>query len=299
MLSHAPSDPQPRLRPRHRLDPRARRGRLHAPVRCDEPLQPRVRRGDDALRLRRLPSSQHRRCQHVARAGGGWRCRGCVVAADRTTDLYAVHASGGDAVRDGDGHGRSCDRYQERNPRKGERDLLRLSAASPTFHPCRGDDLQSAATDDHGGRSGRDARASPAVQVHAHWQGHASHLGRRCARPELRHRDDPRCQRGVACLWPFLRPCWGRSRDGSRHLRHEHGQQLSPDHRCRRRLRERRRALRRDGRSTRNRDPSELAAIVSPDLKNVAAFGLLVVILLLRPQGLRSGRVQMRGEVPV
>lgn len=44
---------------------------------------------------------------------------------------------------------------------------------------------------------------------------------------------------------------------------------------------------------------SELAAIWSPDLKNVAAFGLLVVVLLLRPQGLRSGRVQMRGEVPV
>jgi len=44
---------------------------------------------------------------------------------------------------------------------------------------------------------------------------------------------------------------------------------------------------------------SELAAIVSPDLKNVVAFGLLVVVLLLRPQGLRSGQVQMRAEVPV
>jgi branched-subunit amino acid ABC-type transport system permease component len=44
---------------------------------------------------------------------------------------------------------------------------------------------------------------------------------------------------------------------------------------------------------------SELAAIFSPDLKNVAAFVLLVIVLLLRPQGLRSGRVQMRGEVPV
>ena len=42
---------------------------------------------------------------------------------------------------------------------------------------------------------------------------------------------------------------------------------------------------------------SELAAIISPDLKNVVAFGILVVVLLVRPEGLRSGKVQMRGEV--
>jgi len=42
---------------------------------------------------------------------------------------------------------------------------------------------------------------------------------------------------------------------------------------------------------------SELAAIISPDLKNVVAFGLLVIVLLVRPQGLRSGRVQMRMDV--
>lgn len=42
---------------------------------------------------------------------------------------------------------------------------------------------------------------------------------------------------------------------------------------------------------------SEEAAIISPDLKDVVAFGILVVVLLVRPEGLRSGRVQMRGEV--
>lgn len=39
---------------------------------------------------------------------------------------------------------------------------------------------------------------------------------------------------------------------------------------------------------------SELAAIVSPDLKNVVAFAVLVLVLLLRPEGLRSGQVQLR-----
>ena len=42
---------------------------------------------------------------------------------------------------------------------------------------------------------------------------------------------------------------------------------------------------------------SELAAIVSPHLKNVVAFAILVLVLLLRPDGLRAGRVQMRAEV--
>jgi branched-chain amino acid transport system permease protein/neutral amino acid transport system permease protein len=42
---------------------------------------------------------------------------------------------------------------------------------------------------------------------------------------------------------------------------------------------------------------SELAAIVSPDLKDVVAFALLVIVLLVRPEGLRSGRVQVRAEV--
>jgi branched-chain amino acid transport system permease protein/neutral amino acid transport system permease protein len=42
---------------------------------------------------------------------------------------------------------------------------------------------------------------------------------------------------------------------------------------------------------------SELAAIISPELKNVVAFTILVLILLLRPEGLRSGRVQTRVEV--
>jgi branched-chain amino acid transport system permease protein/neutral amino acid transport system permease protein len=39
---------------------------------------------------------------------------------------------------------------------------------------------------------------------------------------------------------------------------------------------------------------SEMAAIVSPDLKDVVAFAVLVLVLLLRPEGLRSGRVQLR-----
>jgi branched-subunit amino acid ABC-type transport system permease component len=42
---------------------------------------------------------------------------------------------------------------------------------------------------------------------------------------------------------------------------------------------------------------SELAAIVSPDLKDVVAFAVLVLVLLLRPEGLRSGRVQLRAGV--
>ncbi len=42
---------------------------------------------------------------------------------------------------------------------------------------------------------------------------------------------------------------------------------------------------------------SELAAIVNPELKNVVAFGILVLVLLLRPEGLISGRVQLRAEV--
>ena len=42
---------------------------------------------------------------------------------------------------------------------------------------------------------------------------------------------------------------------------------------------------------------SELAAIVNPELKNVVAFGILVLVLLLRPDGLISGRVQLRTEV--
>ena len=41
----------------------------------------------------------------------------------------------------------------------------------------------------------------------------------------------------------------------------------------------------------------ELAAIVSPNLKDVVAFVILVLVLLFRPEGLRSGRVQMRAEV--
>ena len=35
---------------------------------------------------------------------------------------------------------------------------------------------------------------------------------------------------------------------------------------------------------------SELAAIVNPDLKDVVAFGILVLVLLVRPEGLMSGR---------
>jgi branched-chain amino acid transport system permease protein/neutral amino acid transport system permease protein len=42
---------------------------------------------------------------------------------------------------------------------------------------------------------------------------------------------------------------------------------------------------------------SELAAVISPDLKDVVAFALLVVVLIVRPEGLRSGRVQLRAEV--
>ena len=42
---------------------------------------------------------------------------------------------------------------------------------------------------------------------------------------------------------------------------------------------------------------SEEAAIVSPDLKYVVAFSILVVVLLIRPDGLRRGAVQMRGEL--
>jgi len=42
---------------------------------------------------------------------------------------------------------------------------------------------------------------------------------------------------------------------------------------------------------------SELAAIVNPGLKDVVAFGVLVLVLLVRPEGLRSGRVQMRASV--
>jgi branched-subunit amino acid ABC-type transport system permease component len=42
---------------------------------------------------------------------------------------------------------------------------------------------------------------------------------------------------------------------------------------------------------------SELAAIVSPTLKDVVAFAILVLVLIFRPEGLRSGRVQLRAEV--
>lgn len=44
---------------------------------------------------------------------------------------------------------------------------------------------------------------------------------------------------------------------------------------------------------------SEEAAIVAPDLKNVVAFAILVLVLLLRPEGLRRGRVRAAGEVGV
>ena len=37
---------------------------------------------------------------------------------------------------------------------------------------------------------------------------------------------------------------------------------------------------------------SELAAVIAPDLKDVVAFALLVVVLIVRPEGLRSGQVQ-------
>ena len=42
---------------------------------------------------------------------------------------------------------------------------------------------------------------------------------------------------------------------------------------------------------------SELAALIAPDLKYVAAFALLVVVLLVRPEGLRSGQVQGRRDI--
>jgi branched-chain amino acid transport system permease protein/neutral amino acid transport system permease protein len=42
---------------------------------------------------------------------------------------------------------------------------------------------------------------------------------------------------------------------------------------------------------------SEVAANYDPQLKDVVAFGILVLVLLLRPEGLRAGRVQMRAEV--
>ena len=44
---------------------------------------------------------------------------------------------------------------------------------------------------------------------------------------------------------------------------------------------------------------SEVAAIYYPQLKDVVAFAILVLVLLLRPAGLRAGRVQMRAEVTV
>jgi branched-chain amino acid transport system permease protein/neutral amino acid transport system permease protein len=42
---------------------------------------------------------------------------------------------------------------------------------------------------------------------------------------------------------------------------------------------------------------NEIVAIYYPSLKTVAAFGLLVLVLLLRPEGLIGGRVQLRAEV--
>jgi branched-chain amino acid transport system permease protein/neutral amino acid transport system permease protein len=44
---------------------------------------------------------------------------------------------------------------------------------------------------------------------------------------------------------------------------------------------------------------SEVAANYNPQLKDVVAFAILVLVLLLRPEGLRAGRVQMRAEVTV
>ena len=44
---------------------------------------------------------------------------------------------------------------------------------------------------------------------------------------------------------------------------------------------------------------SEVAANYNPQLKDVVAFAILVLVLLLRPDGLRAGRVQMRAEVAV
>jgi branched-subunit amino acid ABC-type transport system permease component len=42
---------------------------------------------------------------------------------------------------------------------------------------------------------------------------------------------------------------------------------------------------------------SELAATIDPALKDVVAFGILTIVLLVRPEGLRSGRAQARLEV--
>jgi branched-chain amino acid transport system permease protein/neutral amino acid transport system permease protein len=44
---------------------------------------------------------------------------------------------------------------------------------------------------------------------------------------------------------------------------------------------------------------SEVAANYNPQLKDVVAFAILVLVLLLRPEGLRAGRVLMRAEVAV
>jgi len=44
---------------------------------------------------------------------------------------------------------------------------------------------------------------------------------------------------------------------------------------------------------------SEVAANYNPQLKDVVAFAILVLVLLVRPEGLRGGRVQLRGEVTV
>jgi branched-subunit amino acid ABC-type transport system permease component len=42
---------------------------------------------------------------------------------------------------------------------------------------------------------------------------------------------------------------------------------------------------------------SEITAIYDPGMKDVVAFGILVLVLLWRPAGLRAGQVQMRAEV--
>lgn len=42
---------------------------------------------------------------------------------------------------------------------------------------------------------------------------------------------------------------------------------------------------------------SEITAIYDPGLKDVVAFGILVLVLLVRPTGLWGGRVQLRAEV--
>ncbi len=44
---------------------------------------------------------------------------------------------------------------------------------------------------------------------------------------------------------------------------------------------------------------SELAALINPDLKEVFAFGVLVIVLLVRPEGLRGGRVQVASREAV